>query len=100
VEVKSELSHEAPAARCDPELTALLARAVARRQREVPWLTSGAGHDAAAMAATVPVSMLFVRCKNGLSHHPDESASLEDIGAAISIMNDYIKMLAEEKKAA
>ena len=35
-------------------------------------LVSGAGHDAVIIAALTPVAMLFVRCRDGLSHHPDE----------------------------
>ena len=35
-------------------------------------LPSGAGHDAMAIAAIAPIGMLFVRCRGGISHHPDE----------------------------
>jgi len=37
--------------------------------------------------------MLFVRCKEGISHHPDESATEEDIGIALAIMQDFLKLL-------
>ena len=36
-------------------------------------LVSGAGHDAAVMAAMAPMAMLFLRSPGGVSHHPDES---------------------------
>jgi len=58
-------------------------------------LPSGAGHDAAAIAAITPVAMLFVRCKKGVSHHPDESVSEKDIRVAISVMNDFLQLLAQ-----
>lgn len=36
-------------------------------------LPSGAGHDAASFAPHVPTGMIFVPCRGGVSHHPDES---------------------------
>ena len=48
-------------------------------------LPSGAGHDAAILATLFPAAMLFVRCRDGLSHHPDEFVSLEDIRAALQV---------------
>jgi acetylornithine deacetylase/succinyl-diaminopimelate desuccinylase-like protein len=51
-------------------------------------LPSGAGHDAAVLAAAgVPTAMLFVRSLNGgASHSPDESASREDVDLAVSVL--------------
>lgn len=41
-------------------------------------MTSGAGHDTQFMAKITDVGMVFVRCKDGLSHHPDEHVSDDD----------------------
>ena len=90
-----ETVQSVPAVACDRRLSDLLAECVARRQMKVLRLPSGAGHDAAVLSTLMPVAMLFVRCKNGLSHHPDESASLEDIAAALEVLNDFIASLAE-----
>jgi acetylornithine deacetylase/succinyl-diaminopimelate desuccinylase-like protein len=51
-------------------------------------LPSGAGHDAAVLAAAgVPTAMLFVRSLNGgVSHSPDESSSPEDVELAVSVL--------------
>ena len=46
-------------------------------------LPSGAGHDAIAMAERWPSAMLFVRCKGGISHHPAESVTADDVALAI-----------------
>jgi allantoate deiminase len=35
--------------------------------------------------------MLFVRCREGLSHHPDEFVSLEDIGVALQITVEFLR---------
>jgi allantoate deiminase len=82
---------ETAAVKCDKRLSALLNASVKRHQRRSMLLTSGAGHDAAVMAAITPVSMLFVRCKAGISHHPDESAREQDIRVAIAVMLDFIQ---------
>jgi acetylornithine deacetylase/succinyl-diaminopimelate desuccinylase-like protein len=45
-------------------------------------------------AAGVPSSMLFVRSLNGgISHHPDELSSAEDIGLAIDALTDALARL-------
>jgi allantoate deiminase len=95
VQVRWELVHETPAVVCDRRLTAVLNEAVKHHQKESPLLTSGAGHDAAAMAAIAPVAMLFVRCKGGISHNPAESATEADVRLAIQVMNDFIAELAK-----
>jgi allantoate deiminase len=52
---------------------------------DAPELVSGAGHDAMFVAAAgVPTAMLFVRSLNGgVSHHPDELSSGEDVALAV-----------------
>jgi allantoate deiminase len=75
-------------------LSALLREAAAKHQPNLITLPSGAGHDAAVMAKIAPVAMLFVRCKNGISHHPDEWAAGEDIAVALDTLSDFISLLA------
>lgn len=82
------------AVRCSPELTEALAAAAAETGHEAPRLTSGAGHDAAMMAAVTPVAMLFVRCAGGISHHPDESVSEDDVAAALGATTAFVERLA------
>jgi N-carbamoyl-L-amino-acid hydrolase len=43
-----------------------------------PRLVSGAFHDAIHLAQHCPTAMLFVPCRNGLSHHPDEHTEIDD----------------------
>ncbi len=48
-------------------------------------MTSGAGHDSVYASRRCPTSMIFVPCRNGVSHNPEEYASPEDcaIGAEV-----------------
>ena len=48
------------------------------------------------MAAVCPVAMLFVRCKGGVSHHSDESVQTDDVRAAVSVMHNFLQLLAND----
>ena len=84
---------------CSPSLTAALEKSVRAIQRRSLTLVSGAGHDAVVMSALTPVAMLFVRCREGLSHHPDEFASPADLAVALRVVVDFIERLARETKS-
>jgi hydantoinase/carbamoylase family amidase len=58
-------------------------------------LPSGAGHDAGIMAAAgVEAGMLFVRSQNGgVSHHPDELTSDEDVALAVDVLTETLSSL-------
>ena len=49
-------------------------------------IMSGAGHDSVFTSTRVPTSMIFVPCKDGLSHHPEEFTSAEDCATGASVM--------------
>lgn len=91
---------ETPAVPCADPLSKLMSEAVAAYQPSVVSLPSGAGHDAAAIAAICPVAMLFVRCKDGLSHHPDESVDAADVAVAINVLSAFILKLASSTVSA
>jgi allantoate deiminase len=90
-----QLRQETPAVPADEELSATLARAVEAAGLNVHRLPSGAGHDAAQMASLTPVAMLFVRCKEGISHNPEESVAKEDVAVALRVMGRFLSLLAE-----
>ncbi|WP_033849543.1 allantoate amidohydrolase [Yersinia wautersii] len=68
---------------CDSALQQCISQSISKVQGRCLALPSGAGHDAIAMAECWPVGMLFVRCKGGVSHHPDESVTCSDVAVAI-----------------
>jgi hydantoinase/carbamoylase family amidase len=69
---------------------------IERRGLPVVELPSGAGHDAAVLAAAgVPTAMLFVRSLNGgVSHSPEEESSPEDVRLAVDILTAALTTLA------
>ncbi len=79
----------------DPALRARLADAVRAAGHSVLELPSGAGHDAVALAPVMPAAMLFVRCRDGLSHHPLEHVAPEDVADALKVMDNFLAFLAQ-----
>jgi allantoate deiminase len=78
---------------CDPNLTARLAAATQFVTGTILELPSGAGHDAVILSQLCPVAMLFVRCRDGLSHHPDEFVQRKDIEIALRTAVRFIETL-------
>lgn len=57
-------------------------------------MASGAGHDCMNMAAISSAGMLFVRSRNGLSHHPDEFVRPDDVQVGYQTLFDTLSALA------
>ena len=91
VDVEIALTYEAAAAQCDAELTQSLAKSVERNGHPVRTLPSGAGHDAMSFKDRLPFAMLFVRCRGGVSHHPDEYSTPADIDVAARVLADFVE---------
>lgn len=78
-----EIFYTIAATPCDEALRARLSDAVREVQGRTMLLPSGAGHDAIAIAERWPSAMLFVRCAGGISHHPAESVTEDDVAQAL-----------------
>jgi allantoate deiminase len=81
---------------CSPRLKSLLERAVSELGHPAMQLPSGAGHDAVVMSRLTEAAMLFVRCQGGVSHHPAESVTENDVGVAIDVLSKFLELLAAE----
>jgi beta-ureidopropionase / N-carbamoyl-L-amino-acid hydrolase len=57
-------------------------------------MASGAGHDARHLHYVCPTGMIFIPCKNGISHNEAESASKDDITAGTRILAEALFALA------
>jgi len=85
--------HNAPAVACAEWIQKLQANVLIDMNLPAYKLMSGAGHDAMAMADICDVAMYFVRCKGGVSHHPDESVTVEDVALAIDALSNTLQKL-------
>lgn len=79
VTLRMEMINADPPAQCDPGIVDTLARGAARHGLACERMVSRAYHDSLFMARIAPVAMLFVPCRNGFSHRPDEYASPQAI---------------------
>ena len=93
-----QVRQETSAVPMNSEISTLLERAVEDTGVTVHRLPSGAGHDAAQMAALTPVAMLFVQCKDGISHNPKESIKKEDVDVAIRVLGRFLELVAEGQR--
>ncbi|MEI6106149.1 MAG: allantoate amidohydrolase [Opitutae bacterium] len=98
LKVAWQRTQENAAVTCSPALTAQLACSVRAVQGKSIPLVSGAGHDGVVVSRLTPVAMLFVRCRGGLSHHPDEYAAPKDLGVALNVVINFLQRLAAEQK--
>jgi len=76
-----DVTHENRSVPCANWLKGQIADAIAGEGYRVLELPSGAGHDGMAMIDIADVGMIFVRCRGGISHHPDEHVDTADVDA-------------------
>ncbi|MBS4753651.1 allantoate amidohydrolase [Nocardioides sp. zg-ZUI104] len=89
-------THEAPAAPCARWLQeAVVEGIVATGDEEPMGLWSRAGHDAMAIAAITDIGMLFVRCHDGISHHPDEGVREIDVARGLDALEHAVLAVAQ-----
>jgi allantoate deiminase len=81
-----DVTHENRTAPCAPWLQAQIAEAISAEGFRAFELPSGAGHDGMAMIDIADIGMIFVRCRAGISHHPDEHVELADADAGARVL--------------
>ena len=91
VTVEIDAPHQGKAAVCAPWLIDQLSAAVEREGIPARRLPSGAGHDGMALEPITDIGMLFVRCKGGISHNPEESITARDAGIAARALLRFIR---------
>ncbi len=91
--ITTQLVHDLPASPCDPALMDLMDAAITGAGQPPRRLVSGAGHDAMVMAALCPTAMLFIRCRDGISHNPAEHVDPDDAEIALAVMSGFIERL-------
>ncbi|MBV9523683.1 MAG: Zn-dependent hydrolase [Alphaproteobacteria bacterium] len=70
----------------DPECVAAVRGAALALGYDHQSIISGAGHDAVYMARVAPTAMVFVPCKDGISHNEVEDAKPEDLTMGCAVL--------------
>jgi ureidoglycolate amidohydrolase len=79
---------------CAPEVVAAAEAACVDLDLPARTMTSGAYHDAMIMGRRVPVGMIFVPSRGGVSHHPDEYSSPAELDRGVAVLAGTLERLA------
>jgi allantoate deiminase len=89
-------TYRADAVVCDLDLRAAVEAGIRSTGDDDPMaFWSRAGHDGMAVVAATPIAMLFLRCRGGVSHHPDEAVKKADVALALDAFEAAVLALAE-----
>jgi N-carbamoyl-L-amino-acid hydrolase len=91
-----ELINADPPATCDPHIVSTIEASCAEAGLAQQPMISRAYHDSLFMAQICPTAMIFIPCRNGYSHRPDEYASPEAIAAGVEVLARTLARLADE----
>jgi N-carbamoyl-L-amino-acid hydrolase len=95
VSIQTELLNADAPADCAASVVEVLSQACRKRQWAFLSMTSRAYHDSLFMSRIVPTAMLFIPCRNGYSHRPDEYASPQDIERGTLLLAESLAALSE-----
>jgi len=94
VSIREKLLNADMPAQCEPSITKALSDSAAKHNLPFVPMVSRAYHDSLFMSRIAPVGMLFIPCRNGYSHRPDEYASPEDISRGVIVLAETLVTLA------
>ena len=93
VSIRSELLNADAPADCAAAVVEALSRACEKHRLISRRMISRAYHDSLFISRIAPVAMLFIPCRNGYSHRPDEYASPEDIARGALVLAETLASL-------
>lgn len=95
VSINKELLNADAPADSDPEILDALTQSCKKHEVKFTSMVSRAYHDSLFMARVAPIAMLFIPCRNGYSHRPDEYASPEDIARGTLVLAETLAALSK-----
>jgi ureidoglycolate amidohydrolase len=93
VAIHSEMLNADAPAECAPVVIEALSQACRKHEQKFLTMISRAYHDSLFMSRIAPTAMLFIPCRNGYSHRPDEYASPEDIARGTLVLAETLAAL-------
>ena len=79
---------------CDPRIVATIREVCGEQDITYLDMYSGAYHDAMVLGARVPIGMIFVPSRDGLSHHPDEFTEPAELDLGVEVLAGTLAKLA------
>jgi N-carbamoyl-L-amino-acid hydrolase len=96
VTITEELVNADAPAQSAPAILQLLEKICSEQKIAYKKMVSRAYHDSLFMARVAPIAMIFIPCRNGVSHRPDEYASPADIALGTRVLAHALAKLASE----
>jgi len=94
VSIHQELLNADAPADCASAVIEAITKSCERQGHRFMRMVSRAYHDSLFMSRIAPTGMLFIPCRNGYSHRPDEYASPEDIERGVAVLAETLARLA------
>jgi N-carbamoyl-L-amino-acid hydrolase len=94
VSIREELVNADAPAQCAPAIVEALSQSCSKHRFSSIPMVSRAYHDSLFMSRIAPVAMLFIPCRGGYSHRPDEYASPDDIARGVLVLSETLAALA------
>jgi ureidoglycolate amidohydrolase len=96
VTIAEELVNADAPADCSPHIVGMLEAICAKNGLAYKKMVSRAYHDSLFLAQIAPIAMIFIPCRLGVSHKPDEYASTEDIACGTEVLATALAGLAAD----
>lgn len=94
VKIATELINADPPTVCDTEILDALEESARAAGKKFKRMVARAYHDSSFVSCFAPTAMLFIPCRGGVSHRPDEYASPEWIGSGVHVLSRTLATLA------
>jgi N-carbamoyl-L-amino-acid hydrolase len=96
IQVRTEMLNADLPATSSPHILDVVAAACREADIASRQIVSRAYHDALFMSRIAPMAMIFIPCRDGISHRPDEYASIEHITAGIKVLAGSLAALSSD----
>jgi N-carbamoyl-L-amino-acid hydrolase len=93
--IETKVNADAPA-RSSPHIVEMLEAVCTENGLPYKKMVSRAYHDSLFMGRIAPIAMIFIPCRQGVSHRPDEFAAADDIARGTRVLAEAMARLASE----
>src|SRR5271155_3961939 len=90
------INADAPAT-CSPHIIEAMAQGAAENDLSSRKMVSRAYHDSLFMARIAPVGMIFIPCRGGVSHRPDEYSAPQEIANGVKVLACTLAALSSQE---
>jgi len=95
VSIQTELVNADSPAECDPSIIEALSKSCRHHNLTFISMVSRAYHDSLFISRIAPAAIVFIPCRNGYSHRPDEYARPDDIARGALVLAETLASLSK-----